>query len=107
MKILVIIFAVASLASCTSYQKIGSANVVSCRNFETKKEYVLLARYVDSDKVPRNIRALFRDDKNMDPLQRAVNMAVASVPGGEYMANVTVYTMGGTVRVVGDVWGLN
>lgn len=104
MKKLLILITAVGFQSCVQYQKIGTLTAASTRNVETTANYVELSRYVDSDKIRgRNYRNI-ADDNN--PLETAINKAVASVTGGEFMRNVTVYVNGSDVRVIGDVWGL-
>lgn len=104
MKKLLILIAAIGFQSCVQYQKIGTLTAASTRNVETTANYVELSRYVDSDKIRgRNYRNI-ADDNN--PLETAINKAVASVTGGEFMRNVTVYVNGSDIRVIGDVWGL-
>ena len=101
MKKLILIFVVIGFCSCSSWQKIGVLTVASTRNFETEKKYVCAARYVDSSKLRGRV---YRNIRSNEPLQDAINRAVASVAGGEYMANVSIYTNGSDVKVIGDVW---
>lgn len=101
MKKLILIFAVIAFCSCSSWQKIGVLTVASTRNFETEKKYVCAARYVDSSKLRGKV---YKNIETDEPLQDAINKAVNSVAGGEYMANVSIYTKGNRVKVIGDVW---
>jgi hypothetical protein len=74
---------------------VAQLNVVSTRNFSTTEKYVELARGVEAScKLNQN-----------DCTSEAINRAVASVDGGEYMTNVIVYQTNSRVKVVGDVWG--
>lgn len=87
--------AIMLLASC-GYKRMGSLTMVSTRNVESSIQYVELARKVEGK------TKLKRDDA----LQEAIDEAVNSVPGGEYMTNVVVYIKGDRmIKVTGDVYG--
>ena len=103
-KVILAIAVITLLASCSSWQKIGTLTVASTRNFETQKKYTCAARYVDSSKLRGRV---YRNIRSSEPLQDAINKAVESVPGGEYMANVTIYTNGRAIKVIGDVWAVD
>ncbi len=84
------------LSSSCKYTKIGDVTVVSTRNFESKGEYTELARYVRAKGKPRD---------GMFALENAIDNAVRSVPGGEFMKNCKISVRNEKVRVEGDVWG--
>lgn len=95
MKRLIISLIACVLASC-SYQRVGNLTMVSTRNVDSSKEYVELKRTVEGKSKLRKENAL----------EEAINDAVMSVNGGEYMTNVVVYIKGDRViKVVGDVYG--
>lgn len=84
------------LSGCT-FKRIGSLTMVSTRNIDQTKNYVLLARNVEG----------ISKMKHDDPLQEAIDEAVLSIPGGEYMMNAVVYYKDGKkMRVRGDVYGI-
>jgi len=88
-----------TLLSCTSYKEIGQLNVISNRNFDTSKDYQLLATYSgDSDKEIK---------KSKSPnIQTAIDDRLKNVPGGEYLTNVKIYLVDGKYySVTGDVFG--
>jgi len=84
------------LGGC-SYTNVGSLTMASTRNVDASKTYVLLAR---------NVEAKVNEDANA--LQAAIDQAVASRPGGEYMMNVAISVNGDgkRVKITGDVWGV-
>lgn len=92
-----------SMALCTiffagcAWKQLGSLTMISTRNVDGSKQYVLLGK---------NVEAKARSEGNA--LQVAVDRAVASRPGGEYMMNLAVFVNGGGgyVKVTGDVWGI-
>lgn len=85
------------LSSC-SYQRIGSLTMISTRNVETSKPYVLKLRGVEGRSKSRHA----------DPLQEAIDAAVKQHPQGEYLMNAVIYVKsdGRRVKVTGDVYGL-
>lgn len=89
--------AMVGLSSCSGYKRMGSLTMASTRNIDTSKEYVLLARGVET-KVKASENAL----------QAAIDQAVKSRAGGEYMMNVSISINGdGTrVKLLGDIWGV-
>lgn len=84
------------LSTSCKYTKIGDVTVVSTRNFESKAEYVEIARYV---------RAKGKAKRGTFALENAIDNAVKSVPGGEFMKNCKVSVRNDKVKVEGDVWG--
>ena len=84
------------LTSC-SYSRIGDLTVVANRNVGSTGDYELVERGIEAT----------AKMKNDDALERAIDDATASVPGGEFLQNVQVYVKGNgkKVKVVGDVWG--
>ncbi len=86
--------AILMLSSC--YNRIGDLNMLSNRNIDSNKEYVVIAR---------NVEAVAKTKKK-DALERAVDKATESV-NGEYLMNVKVFVAanGNKIKVVGDVWG--
>lgn len=95
MKKLLFLAFVLLMGSCT-FNRIGSLTMVSTRNMDTSANYVELARGVEG-------RSKMRHD---DALQEAIDDAINSVPGGEYMMNTIVYVKDNRIiKVKGDVWG--
>lgn len=97
MRITIVLALALGLASC-SYKRIGSLTMISTRNVETSKTYVLKLRGVEA-------RA---KSKHNDPLQEAIDAAVKQHPQGEYLMNAVIYVKGDgkRVKVTGDVYGL-
>lgn len=90
------LLAVAVLVSC-AYRRVGSMTMISTRNIDSSKHYVLLARGVEG----------VSNMKNDDALQDAIDNAVHSVPGGEYMMNTAIYFKDEKrIKVRGDVYGI-
>lgn len=86
------------LQSC--WIRLGDLNMVSNRNIDSNTEYVELQRYVVSKAT--------RIKAGNGSLELAVDKAVQSVPGGEFLKNVRidVKANGKKLRVHGDVWGI-
>jgi len=83
------------LSGC-SFQRIGNLTMVSTRNIDTSTNYVELKRNVSGTSKMRK----------GDALQEAIDEAVNSVPGGEYLMNTVVYVKDNRiVKVTGDVYG--
>ena len=84
------------LTSC-SYSRIGDLTVMANRNVGSTGDYQLVERGVEAT----------AKMKNDDALERAIDDATASAPGGEFLQNVQVYVKGNgkKVKIVGDVWG--
>lgn len=88
-------FVLLGFSSC-SYNRIGSVTMISTRNIASNVEYVELARNVEG------ISKMSHDD----PLQEAIDNAVKSIPGGEYMTNTVIYQLKDKkIKVIGDVYG--
>lgn len=90
--IIVIVYVI--LSGC--YQRIGDLTIMSNRNIDLKKNYVLLQR---------NVEGKARLKKN-DALERAIDRATEQY-NGEYLMNVKVFVKnnGRRVKIIGDVWG--
>ena len=95
-KNLVFLIAVGLSSSC-SWNKIGTLNVVSTRNFNTKENYVLVQKEIEAK----------ASTSGYDAMETAIDKAVKKFPTGEFMENVRVYmkSNGKKIKVVGDVWG--
>lgn len=91
------LLAFATLGTSCSYSRIGDLTVLANRNIGSTGDYEL---------VQRGVKASAKMS-NDDALERALDEATASVPGGEFLQNAQVYVKsnGKKVRVVGDVWG--
>ena len=87
---------IGTLTSC--YNRIGDLTMISNRNVDKSQDYVLLKRDVH-EKIKT---------KKKDALERVVDRATGSVPGGEYLMNVTVSVSlsGKKTKIKGDVWGI-
>jgi len=85
------------LMSSCAYQRIGDLTMISNRNVDSGKEYVL---------IQRNVEGKAKMKKN-DALERAIDAATEEF-NGEYLMNVKVYVKdnGKKIKVEGDVWGL-
>lgn len=97
MKKTILILASAVVMTSCGWHKIGTLNMASNRNIDSKTNYVLIQRYV------------YAKVKNKGPeiIENAIDEAVKKTPGGEYMMNVKFYVKGNgkKVKVEGDVWG--
>ena len=84
------------MQSC-AYQRIGDLTMVSNRNIDSDKDYVLIQRNVIG-------KAKMKQD---DALERAIDNATQAY-NGEYLMNVKIYVKdnGQKIKVEGDVWGL-
>lgn len=80
-----------------AYKRMGSLTMASTRNLDPNKHYELLARGVET-----------KVHSSENALQAAIDKAVLSRPGGEYMMNVSISVNGsGTkVKLLGDIWGM-
>ena len=96
-RIAIFIFAAMSMASCSSWQKIGKLTTASTRVESDTLDYILIDRNVEG------IAPMI----DSDALEQAMNVAVRKYPNGEYMKNVEIWVMdnGEFVKVLGEVWG--
>lgn len=96
-RIAIFIFAALSMASCSSWQKIGKLTTASTRMESDTLAYILIDRNVEG------IAPMI----DSDALEQAMNVAVRKYPNGEYMKNVEIWVMdnGEFVKVLGEVWG--
>ncbi len=83
-----IVLTLASFALFSCAKRIGDLTMISTRNVDSKTEYVELSRYVKS---------------KGKTVEIAIDKAIKTVPGGEFMKNVTIYSNG---KIEGDVWGI-
>lgn len=100
MKKLFILFSlILTLASTSCIRRIGDLTMLSNRNVNDRMDYCLKKSYTGDSK--REIR------KNKHKMiEGSVEKVVQSVPGGEFLRNVKIYTVGKDYySVVGDVWG--
>jgi hypothetical protein len=74
--------------------------MISTRNVESSKTYVLKASYSGgSKKELKKTKAKTIED--------AINQTVKRIPGGEYLMNAKIYLVNGEYFAVeGDVWGI-
>ncbi len=102
MKNSIILLAMLLLSSCANVKKIGDLNVVSNRNVDSGKSYVLIKKYVGGSK--RDIRR-----SRSLTMEEAVDKTVKSCDRGEFLKNAKIYIV--TKRnkmyfvVEGDIWG--
>lgn len=107
-----------TISGCTSWTRIGSVTTVGTRNIESSIDYVELKRYVEAtslgdvwhtDNFGVKTKVEFTDritSETFGNLNLAIDYAVRSVPGGEYLKNVQIFYLNGQVKVLGDVWGI-
>lgn len=105
------------LSGCASYQRIGGLTSISTRNIDPNSQYVELKRYVEATSdgqvffeengIKEKQKYSQLNSEGGEKLNTAIEYAVRSVPGGEFMKNVSIWVIegGGTVKVIGDVWG--
>ncbi|GEQ86200.1 hypothetical protein ULMS_17080 [Patiriisocius marinistellae] len=93
---LLLTITLATLASCSSYTRIGDLTGISNRNLDDSQEYVLIEREVE---------AVAKSDN--DALEQAVDNMTKEYQG-EFLRNVKIYVKsnGKKVKVIGDVWGV-
>lgn len=92
----VFLLSILFLASCS--HRLGDLALLSNRNYDKSQNYVLLARDVEvKEKTKKN-----------DVLERLVDKATATVPGGENLQNVTLWVSlsGKKMKLRGDVYGI-
>lgn len=84
------------LGSCAN--RLGDLTLLSNRNYDKSQEYVLLKQ---------DVHVKVKTKKN-DVIERAVDKATSSVPGGEYLQNVTLWVSpsGRKLKLEGDVYGV-
>lgn len=84
------------MTSC-AYQRIGDLTMISNRNVDSGKDYVL---------IQRNAEGVAKMKKD-DALELAVDAATEEYRG-EYLMNVKVYVKnnGKKIKIEGDVWGV-
>lgn len=84
------------LSSCAN--RLGDLTMLSNRNYDKSQNYELLQR---------GVHVKVKTKKN-DVLERAVDKATSSVPGGEYLQNVTIWVSpsGKKLKLQGDVYGI-
>lgn len=78
------------LSSCETAKLVGDLNMVSTRNVDTATEYKILSQYTKG---------------KGSTIEESIYAAVKAIPGGEFMKNVQVFTIGSKFQVEGDVWG--
>lgn len=78
--------------------RLGDLTLVSNRNYDKSVNYELLQR---------EVQVKVKTKKN-DVLERAVDKATSSVPGGEYLQNVSIWVSpsGKKLKLKGDVYGI-
>ena len=96
-KIISILTLAVLITSCASYNRIGDLTMISNRNIDSSKEYVL---------IKRNVEGIAKAENN-DALERAIDK-ITDENKGEYLMNIRVYVKsnGKKVKIRGDVWGL-
>lgn len=96
--LIIITSTVLTLSSCIGYRRMGDLTMISNRNVNNSQTYVLLKRDVEV-----KIKT-----KKKDFMEIAIDEAVGSVEGGEYMMNTKLFLKknGKKFKLVGDVWGI-
>lgn len=96
MKKLLLFLSIAFVFSSCGWQRIGDLTMISNRNVDSSKKYVL---------IERNVQGKARIKKD-DALERALDNATEKHKG-EYLANAKIYVKdnGKWIKVEGDVWG--
>lgn len=87
-----------AFTSCVSVRQIGKVNMMSTRNVDPSLRYKVLSTYVGRSTLTAS---------KAETIEDAVNATVRSVPGGEFLMNVKLYSVdeGKYFGVEGDVWG--
>lgn len=95
-KIVIICAAMFALTSCVN--RLGDLTLLSNRNFDKSEKY---------EKLASEVQVKVKTKKN-DCLERAVDKATSSVPGGEYLMNVSIWVSmtGKKIKLKGDVYGV-
>ena len=95
-KIIFYLWGILILMTGCVYHRIGDLTMISNRNIDSSKEYVLIQRNVEGK----------AKMKKGDALERAIDVATEDY-NGEYLMNVKVYVKnnGKKIKVIGDVWG--
>ena len=98
MKNTILLISLAFITLSCGYKRMGDLTMISNRNVDKSANYVLLARDVE-----QKIKT-----RKKDYLELAIDEAVQSVEGGEYIMNVKLYIKrnGKKIKIQGDVWGL-
>lgn len=90
------LFILAILCSSCAYQRIGDLTMISNRNIDSSREYVL---------VKRNAEAKIKTSKD-DSLERVID-ELTEANEGDYLMNAKVFVKnnGKVIKIQGDVWG--
>lgn len=96
MKRILFILGTVILTSCAN--RLGDLTLLSNRNYDNSVKYELLQR---------DVYVKVKTKKN-DVLERAVDKATSSVPGGEHLRNVSIWVSpsGKKLKIKGDVYGI-
>lgn len=96
MKKMLFIVATVLLTSCAN--RLGDLTLLSNRNYDKSQNYELLKQDVQ-------VKVKTKKD---DVIERAVDKATSSVPGGEHLQNVTLWVSpsGKKLKLQGDVYGI-
>lgn len=96
MKRILFILGTVLLTSCAN--RLGDLTLLSNRNYDKSQNYVLLKQ---------DVQVKVKTKKN-DVIERAVDKATSSVPGGEHLQNVTLWVSpsGKKIKLQGDVYGI-
>lgn len=89
------------LGGCSSskFALVGSVNMISSRNVDSKTNYELIKTGSDDS------QSSFKKNKGVT-VDQAINNVVTNTPGGEFLKNAKIYTDGKNWAVIGDVWGV-
>lgn len=105
-KIVLFVFGALCLSSLSSCKLalIGSLTTISTRSVNDDLDYCLVASDVNSTKKEQKRKA-----NRAENLDRAMDLALRSVPGGEFMKNARIYKAKWPTKrpyvISGDVWG--
>lgn len=86
------------LCLCSCYNRLGDLTLISNRNYDKSENYVL---------IKQNVETKIKTRKK-DAIERVVDKATSSVPGGEHLQNVSLWVSwtGKKMKIKGDVYGI-
>jgi len=100
-KFSILLLFVALMCGCSSakFVMVGSVNMISNRNVDSKTNYELIKTGTDDS------QSSFKKNKGAN-IDQAINNIVVNSPGGEFLKNAKLYTNGKDWAAIGDVWGV-
>lgn len=97
----ILFFCILSLSSCSIWEQLGSATIISNKTIDLNKKYCLLKAFAGSAK-----NELKKNASPVNNIDEAINNLLKDVPGGLFLMNARiVYGVYG-VSITGDVYGL-